>query len=80
MSMPTDAEMEELLKYDGPITDKIKMHVSRAEERILKQIRPLAEKVEEHDNAFREIGRGISTGFGSILSVVGKVTGKRTAA
>jgi hypothetical protein len=77
MSMPTDSEHDEILKYDGPITDKIKAAVSAAEERILKQnVRPLVEKVNEHDNAFVEIAKSFSAGFGHILSAAGKVTGK----
>jgi tetrahydromethanopterin S-methyltransferase subunit B len=83
MTMPKDSEHEEILKYyNGPSTDKMKAIatkvMSEAEERILKQnVRPIVEKVNEHDNIFADLGRSFSAGFGIITSVAGKVTGKK---
>lgn len=59
MNMPTDKEQLEILNsYNGPITDKVKAIVSRVEERILKEnVRPLAEKLEEHDGFISKIKR-----------------------
>jgi hypothetical protein len=74
--MLTDKEQHDLLDDPGPTTEKINKKLSEAEDRILKQLAPIQQKVDEHDNAFVEIAKGLSKGFGTILSITGKVTGK----
>jgi hypothetical protein len=81
MSLPSDREQNEILKWQDEqsnmrITDKIKKNLSEAEQRILQQIAPIQQKVDEHDNIFADLGRSFSAGFGIITSVAGKVTGK----
>ncbi len=50
MSMLTNKEQMDLLEEDGPTTQKINKKLSEAEDRILKQFRPVLEQVEEHDS------------------------------
>jgi hypothetical protein len=84
MSLPTEAEQNEILKWQDEqsnmrITDKIFKAMSQAEERILKEnVRPLAERVAQHDNIFTELGKSLSAGFGNITATVGRLTGKKS--
>jgi len=52
MTMLTDSEQRQLNdeQLDGPTTQKINKRLSEAEDRILKQMRPVVEAVESHDN------------------------------
>ena len=52
MTMLTDAEQKQLNDelLDGPTTQKINKRLSAAEERILKQIAPIVEQVENQDS------------------------------
>lgn len=52
MTMPTDAEQRQLNDelLDGPTTQKINKRLSAAEDRILKQLAPVVEQVENQDS------------------------------
>jgi hypothetical protein len=55
MTMLTDAEQNQLNdELDGPITHKIKRMLSQAEQRILQQVAPIQDKVEQHDGKIVE--------------------------
>lgn len=53
----TIEQLRRLTETDGPITDKIKRELSKAEERILKQIEPVVRKVEDQDSAITFVKR-----------------------
>jgi hypothetical protein len=62
MSLPTEAEQNEILKWQDEqsnmrITDKIFKAMSQAEERLLKQMAPIQEKIEEHEGFISRIRR-----------------------
>jgi tetrahydromethanopterin S-methyltransferase subunit B len=55
--MLTDAEQKKLNDemLDGPTTQKINKRLSESEERILKQMRPIVERVEEFDKTVEKV-------------------------
>jgi deferrochelatase/peroxidase EfeB len=66
MSLPTDKEQEEILRWEDEqhsVTTSAKIKaitadmISRAEERITKNYLPFAEKVDEHDGFISKIKR-----------------------
>jgi hypothetical protein len=71
MSFLTDDEQNKLNdEMEGPTTQKINKQLSASEERILKQLRPLAEKVEEHDGFIASFRDAWNRGIGAVTKVV----------
>lgn len=72
MTMLTDAEQRQLNDelLDGPTTQKINKKVSAAEERILKQLAPIVEKVED----LEEFKNGFAKTFSHVSSFLKKAT------
>jgi|GEM_PF-6969076 len=75
MTMLTDSEQRQLNdeQLDGPTTQKINKRLSEAEERILKQVRPVVEKLEEHDDFIN----GFAKTFSHVSSFLKKATGAK---
>ncbi len=61
MNMPTDREMNDLLK-DGPSTSKFKKMLSDAEQRILEQVAPIQDAVDKHDSTIGFLKRLVGVG------------------
>jgi hypothetical protein len=54
----TDAEQRKLNdEIDGPTTQKINKKLSEAEQRILLQLRPVVEQIQEHDGVLNFFAR-----------------------
>jgi hypothetical protein len=73
MTMLTDAEQNQLNdELDGPITHKIKRMLSQAEQRILQQVAPIQDKVEQHDGFITNFAQSFSHVSGFLQKATGK--------
>lgn len=77
--MLTDDEQKKLNDelLDGPTTQKINKKLSQAEQRILEQLRPVVEKISEHDSFIVDFAKAWNMSIPGVTNFLSKVSGKK---